>query len=232
MKNNKMLIAACMLALALAIVALSLLIAAGLNKWAGTPQGYISVSASGVAYAVPDLAVVSMTANGTGITVQDAVTNMSSTLSTLNSTLYEYVGGNMSRISTSYYNTYKTYNSITYTAVEGISVTLQGSSGGAFLANVSRIPNVYVTGIVQQLSAGQAEQLRSDALRNALANATAQAGSVAPSPVRLTNVSVSSYSFYPYTFGASSSLPKDASVTVYPGMGKVTETISAIFSYG
>lgn len=242
MKNGSMLAKMCVITLALVSVLLVIGIAASLYRLssaqAARPQGFITVSASGFAYALPSQAVISITANGTGQTAQEAVANMSEGIALLNSTLYSYLGANTSLVSTSSYYVYKTYNRSTYTAVESVSATIPDVSNvNALLLKLSAISGVYVDGIDAQLSSGQITQLRGQALQSAMLNATEQAEAlVSPMQVRLANVSISNYVIYPVYASASGGpavMPdRNVTPTFYPGTSKVTESLNAVFSYG
>ncbi len=203
------------------------------------PRGFVTVSATGGVYAVPSESAVSILANATGTTAHQAVENLSLELNSLNSTLYNYVGANMSRITTSSYSVFRTHNATTYTAQEGITATLPNASRtGALLGSLSSIPNIYVSGVSAQLSNSQAAAMRGSALSAALTNATQQAEALAaPYNITLVNVSVSNYYVYPYSLaegvGSSGQLISGLNVspTYYQGRSMVQERISAIFSY-
>ncbi len=239
MKNDRLLPTVGSIAIILVIALLAITIVAVLySVYASqtSPQGYITVSASGSASALPSQALLYITANGTGATVYDAVSNMSATMQSVNATLFGYVRGNTSMISTSQYSVYRTYNRSTYTASESVTVTIPNISDvNAALGKLSALTNVYVTGVTAQLSSDQVAQLRSQALKEALLNATGQAGElVAPKGVRLTNVSISGYVVRPYpvySFNAAG-VSKDVSPSFFGGTSKVSESISAVFSYG
>ncbi len=243
MKNNKLLPAAGAIALLLVAVLLAITVIAVLYSVAspGTkaPQGYITVSASGFASAPPSQALLYITVNGTGATVYDAVYNMSAAMQSVNATIVGYVHGNMSMVSTSQYSVYKTYNRSTYTATESVVVTMPNISDvNAALGKLSALANAYVTGVSAQLSADQVTQLRTQALKAALLNATEQAGElVSPMGVKMTNVSISGYVIRPYPVyalaaGGSAPVAKDVAPSFFGGTSKVSESISAVFSYG
>lgn len=242
MKNKELLFASGVAALVLLSVLLAIGIGASLYRLSGAhvgtgPQGYITVSASGTSYGLPSQALIDITVNGTGPTVHEAVANLSASVTVLNSTLYSFVSGNMSRITTTSYYTVKTYNRSSYTAVEAIEVTVPDIGAvSALLGNLSAMRNVYVSSVNAQLSSAQVSQLRSQALKQALLNATMQAQDIAsPMQIRLTNVSISGYVVYPYSLAVGSrSLVEQGSTTptFYPGRGQVRESVTAVFSYG
>lgn len=200
-------------------------------------QGRISIYATGVAYGIPQQSTVSLTVNGTGQSTQLAAGNLSSTMSELNSTIGRYVNNNWSLVNTQSYNVYKLYNKSGYVATELVSATLPNiDNSSSFLGALSRIPSVYVTGIQSALSQSQVSVLRSQALQNAVENATAQARTIAGNSTVLTvqNVTVTGgYNIYPYT-GAGLNSAASALVsnpTFYSGRSKVVESITVEFSY-
>ncbi len=205
---------------------------------ASLPQGYITVTASGIVKARPTGAQLGIAVNATGNTVAESVSALSASLSRLNSTLSSYVA-NMSDIETTSYYTYKTYNRSTYTAVETISIFLEDNSRlSPLLGDLSAFNGTYVTSVASELSTGQISALRAAALQAALANATSQAEAlVAPLQVRLRNITVNSYFIRPYIVNggaaADSSAQQNQAVPAYfPGRGEVSESITAMFSYG
>lgn len=243
MKGNRLLptvgaVALILTAILLAIMIVAVLYAAA-SGHAGAPQGYVTVSASGSASEPPSQALLYVTVNGTGPTVQGAVSNMSAAMQGVNSTLYGYLGGNASMISTTQYNVYRTYNRSTYTATESVTVTVPNVSDvNQALGALSRLNQTYVTGVSARLSDSQVSELRGEALKSALLNATEQAGQlVYPKDVRLTNASISSYVIRPYPMyaasAAASGVPtREVTPSFFGGTAYVSESITAVFSYG
>ncbi len=235
-----------------AIAVLALIFIAGTANWrAGDMpwqngsypgrQGYnglgtITVTASGSAYGSPSQATLSVTINATGATNAQAVANLSSSLDSFNSTIYRYVNGNLSMISTEYFNVYKIYNRSGYQATEQVSATIPNISNVSHaIGALSSIPNVYVTYAGAQLSASQIVSLRDIALSNAVSNATRQAQAVAGSSSTLyvSNITVDSYYFYPVQLGTAVGAPASSSVSpqFYSGRSHVTESVTAVFRY-
>ncbi len=201
--------------------------------------GYVTVSATGGVNGYPTQAKVYLMVNGSGPTTQLATQNISLTLGQLNSTLYPFVGGNMSKVSTESYNIYKAYNKSAYVATEQVGVTVpEIGNVSMLLGALSRIPNVYVESTSAQLSDPQIAALRSQALAIAMQNATAQATAVLSGKgVSVDNVTISSYSVYPYYYGgvfggASIAPPAAASSPVFfSGTSRVSESVTVLFTY-
>jgi len=215
-------------------VALLLAIIQPVHPWGAHT---ITVSASGYASAIPADVQVLLYANGTGSTSTDAASNLSATLTTLNSTLLNYVGGNESNISTDSYTLTRAFTKMnltnsTYLATENLHVTVSTKTTSALLDALALIPNVYVSGEYSALSASQTKNLRSDALSSALVNATAQARAIVGQNVSLTpiNITVSTYRVYPIASAAS--VGEGVNIAYYPGTAEVTGDVSVIFSYG
>jgi len=195
---------------------------------------YIWVSASGFASSRPTQAIVLLTVNGSGITTALATTNISVTLNTLNSSLEKYVNNNSTLIKTLSYSLDKVYNKSAYVAVESLRVIIPNIRNvSPLLGEISSVPNVYVSEVAAALSDSQATALRSQALKNALANATAQARALAGNrTLTLHNISINSYYIYPYSLGASAALLKsDVTPAFFGGENKVVESITTTFSY-
>ena len=115
----------------------------------GTPAdiSYITVTASGVAYAFPQNATVYVTMNGSGSNAEAATANLSATLARFNSTALGYLGGNQSRITTQSYSLVKAYNSSRYEAAETVSMELPSVRNvSALLGSLALIPHLYVYG--------------------------------------------------------------------------------------
>jgi uncharacterized protein YggE len=200
----------------------------------GTNQiNYIMISASGFASSRPSQAIVSLNINGSGATTAMATANISVTLNVLNSSLEKYINGNTTLIKTLSYSLYKVYNESVYTAVESLQVKIPNIQNvSPLLGDISSVPNVYVSDVSAVLSDSQATALRSQALQNALANATAQAQALAGNKIlTLHNITVNSYYIYPYSLGASAALRSDVTPAFFGGENKVVESITTSFSY-
>lgn len=205
----------------------------------------ISISATGTVYNRSSQAQLSINVNGTGLTSAAAVQNISATLSKFNTTILKYVGGNLSQISTTYFNAYKLYNKTGYGATEGLTVTLSNiSNSSSAIGALSDIPNVYVTYASPQLSNAQISKMRIAALSLALSNATSQAHAlIGNSTIYGTNISVNNYYVYPFTYGlaatpavAGNGAGSSSNITITPqfygGLNKVSESITVSFTYG
>lgn len=233
----------------LAVIAFIGLITFSAGGWRGigwhikntTSNNTISITASGTASNASTQASMYVDINGTGLTNQQAVQNITATLNTFNSTIYKYVNGNLSMITTQSFQVYKLYNKTGYQATENLVVTIPriGNVSNVILA-LSAIPNVYVTYATPKLSDAQTTSLRLQALSAALSNATAQAYAVIGknNTIYSTNITVNGYNFYPYPYGVSnvagakSITPAQISPQFYGGTGQVTESITAVFTYG
>ncbi len=162
-----------------------------------------------------------------------AAANLSASLAELNKTLLNYAI-NASSISTDTYNLYKVFDNKTsitrYIAVEALHVNVAGTENASvLLASAATIGNVYVTSLNSRLSDYQIESSRNEALSRAVQNATSQAKAVSPrEELSVKNISISSYSIYPYVFGASMSA---SAPTIYAGTKQVTESITVVFAY-
>src|SRR5271157_5672916 len=160
----------------------------------------IAVTASGSASGIPAVAQVYIYANGTGTTSSNAALNLSVTLNTLNSTLMNYVGGNMSNISTDSYKLARINSSkMSYIAVEYLHATVSAQRISSLLGALAGIQNVYVNGEYAMLSTSQSNILRNGALSSAFSNATSQARAIVGQSVALTptNITVITYRTYP-----------------------------------
>jgi uncharacterized protein YggE len=234
----------------LALVAFSSIIAlsfmANGNKLSSTtvPQGSstLMITATGTSYNASSQADLYLTMNGTGATNQEAVHNISATLNAFNSTVSPYVNGNLTRITTNYFNVYKIYNKTGYQATESLTVRIPNihNVSGAIGA-LSDIPNIYVSDANPVLSDSQISTMRITALSLALANATAQAQTLIGrnNTIYNTNISVNSYYIYPRYYSLSSTAGGGAingntsiPTQFYGGTNKVTESITVVFVYG
>lgn len=197
------------------------------------------ITALGVASYNTSQVQLYVTANGTGNTTKAAVQNLSLTLNEFNSTIYNYVNGNLSRITTTGFNVYHIYNKSSFEAIEYLSILLpQLSSTSSVISSLSNITNIYITGANPILSPNQTTQLRSEALSNALANATSQAHAlIGNKTIYSTNITIDDYYIYPLNYGAGqSSYDNGYTTTVNPqfygGTQQVVERITVTFYYG
>ncbi len=208
-----------------------------------TPGGtQITVTASGTAFSSAAQVSMSMFVNGSGNSSATAIANLSKTLNKVNATLLKYVNGNISLITTQYFNVNKAYNKSTYVAQENLLVIIPNATNvtGA-LIGLASIPNVYVFNINSKLSAQQTATLRTQALSLAISNATIQANAVSPTgKSMLLNVTINSYYFYPlpyYNGGPGGIATPVAQVArnqtinslFYSGRSSVTESVTAQF---
>ncbi len=223
----------------------------------------IPVRASGAIHAVPTETVINLNVNGTENTSQLATANISSTLNRLNSTLSTYLNGNMSLVKTESYNIkviyainesaltlclskYKDNMSIcksfssTYKPVfmvsESLRVTLLNSNRTSnLLGSLASIPNVYISSVSSTLSDKQITEMRLEALKMAVQNATEQAQAVVGNSTVLTlgNVTIDNNNvYYPvYNTGLSTVESTNIAPQYYTGINDVVETITAYFHY-
>ena len=223
----------------------------------------IPVRASGAIHAVPTETIINLNVNGTENTSQLATANISSTLNKLNSTLYSYLNGNMSLVKTESYNikviyvinesalslclsNYKDNISIcksfssTYKPVfmvsESLEVTLLDSNRTSdLLGSLALIPNVYISSVSSTLSDKQITEMRLEALKMAVQNATEQAKAVVWNSTSLTlgNVTIDNNNVYYPVYNTGLSTAESASIApqYYTGMNDVVETITAYFHY-
>lgn len=206
------------------------------------PQGllshnmtYVTVTGSGVAYAIPSNATIFVTLNGTGSTPAIATSNLSLTLNEFNYTILKYAGGNSSRITTQSYSLYKVYNKSAYSATETVSVSIPSISNVTpALTALSLIQNVYINSVSSQLSQQQTAALTSSALQSALDNATAQAEQLSGNAVLYQkNVTVSkNYIYYPYYSLAANANPVSGQGPLYfNGREGVSEQVTVVFTH-
>jgi len=250
MKNNPMpyVLAIVILIAVVALLAVSFLFrASGYGNQAPNQNSnvnYLTISASGTVSNRSTEGIIDAMINGTGRTNEAAVQNISATLLQFNKTIYQYVNGNLSDISTNYFNVYKAYNSSNYTAMEDIEVTIPSINNvSAALGALSAIPNVYPSAISTQLTNNQISAMRVKALSLAMQNATEQARAVIGNgTITATNISVNNYYFYPYRYGlgavpAASGAGGSYTTTVtippqfYGGTSQITESVTVVFSY-
>ncbi len=217
----------------------------------------VSVTASGSASATADAAQLDLLVNGTGNTTQIAVANLSKTMNLVNSTLLKYVNGNLSQISTEYFNvnacySYPYYISTTtiyppkvnktcgYVATEDLLITIPNSNNvTSALQSLTSIPNVYVNGAAAKLTNQQISTLRGQALTQAMSNATGQAVAVSPTgKVSALNITVNGFYVYPlqYSFGGTGIVTPGAAAgelqnsLFYTGTSSVTESVTVVFA--
>jgi uncharacterized protein YggE len=212
------------------------------------PTHTVVVSATGSATSLPTQAQIYLTATGNGTTAQAATASLATTITAVNKTLYRYVGGNLSMISTNYYslqkNTCQNYyevttiyppcNSTGYSATESLIVTIPSIDNISLaLTALANIPNVSIDSIKTLLDLSQISALRQEALQAALTNATVQAQSLAGNAALVArNISVSSSNFYPGVyFNTASASPAAKQVHIYGGTSSVVENIRVVFTY-
>lgn len=193
---------------------------------------YITVTATGTNYSYPQAATLYVSMNGTGSTSAIASSNLSLTLSEFNYTVAKYIGNNSSRISTESYSLQKQWNSSKYVAVETVSVYIpQVQNVTALLSTLSVIQNVYINQVSAQLTVAQTMELSSEALAQALSNASAQAMVLSGNrAVRIRNITVSRnyvYPFQAYTNGAAAS----STQLFFNGRKGVQEQVTVLYSY-
>ncbi|MEM3839052.1 MAG: SIMPL domain-containing protein [Candidatus Micrarchaeaceae archaeon] len=210
----------------------------------------ITVTATGYAAGQPSQATMYITINGTGSTVQDAVSNVSSTANAFNKTIYKYVNGNLSNIQTSSYYVQKLCNSTYYISVpqeyqacssnfqyqaeEQLIVLIPDQANlSAAIGSISAIPNVYINSIYLQLSNAQAAKLKKAALSAAMENATTQAEEAlgAGYNISIANISIDNYYLRSTPFYYSGAGPAVPSPIIYQGTSSVSATITVSFSY-
>jgi uncharacterized protein YggE len=211
----------------------------------------LTITASGTVSNKSTQASLYVIVNGTGANSQLAVQNISATLNKFNSTILKFVNGNLSRVSTTYFNTYKAYNKSAYTSTEGLSIVLPNINNvSGAIGALSNITNVYVVGATPQLSDAQTSAMRIEALSLAMSNATAQAHAlIGPNDtIYATNISVNNYRIFPYGYAIGASSPGAAGggnsaapepsinstipTQFYGGTNQVTETVTVVFNYG
>jgi len=209
-----------------------------------SPKNMIVVTASGTATNTTTQASLYVIINGTGATNQQAVQNVSNTLTIFNSTIFRFLNGNMSNVATTYFNVYKIYNKSRYIASESVSVILPNINNVSNAVNsLSAIPNVYVTYATPQLSPAQINIMRPQALSLAMLNATAQANAVLGNAytITATNITINAYYSYPYPIrgGACSAdlctainnKASNIGPQFFGGQGKVTQSVTVVFYY-
>ena len=246
MENNYLAYAVAMVAIIVfGVLIVTSFMSSGMNNYYNqNTTNLLAITASGSASYNSSQVQLYVTINGTGNTSRAAVQNISLTLNKFNSTIYNYVEGNLSRISTNNFNVYHIYNKSSFEAQEYLTILIPklGNVSNA-IAALSNITNVYVTGATPMLSDSQTSQLRSIALANALQNATAQAHALLGNKtIYTTDITVNNYYVYPmYYSGMGSSVNgyptnKAGNSTVMPpnfygGTNKVTESITVDFYY-
>ncbi len=208
-----------------------------------TSLSYLTITASGSVQAVPSKATLEVDFEGKGTTSYAATANLTSELNKANSTLIQYVNGNMSNIQTSYYSVYNqssyysTYNG--YVATESVSVTIPNINNvSAAIGAISAINGTSVYGGAGELSDAQTTSMRTTALSGAITNATSQAQTLLPGKnFSISNMTVNSYNRYPIypVVAGSSALATSSKQTLSPsyftGTQTLTESITVIFQY-
>ena len=223
-----------MIIVAFAIIETGILYPNGLGA---TQQRSISITSTGSASAYPDLGVIEVLVNGTGYSMQSAVANLSSGISALNATVLKYLNQNSSDISTMSYSVYSVRNSSLYDDLEYLRITLPSSQNiSAALASLSALRRTYVLSATAELSPAQQEQLRKDALRYALANATSQAealsGNATLEVQNITAISSIYYEPYPlYAAAGYSASYGTGQQLFYIGNSSVNVRIDVAFRY-
>ncbi len=199
----------------------------------GNPSGHslVTVTARGQATAVPDEAVVYIEVNGSGASPKLAVDNLTMALDRLNLTLYKYVGGNASLIKTISYTMNKAYNRSSYEAQEFLEARLYNMQNvSPMLGALASLSDVYVLSVSSRLSEAQGSGLESEALLNAMDNATEQARVLTGNAtLTVKNITAENY-FAPYPgidmLSASSGGPSYSA-----GTEEVTVSITVSFLY-
>lgn len=218
----------------------------GSNTNTGTRSGnsttslnQLTITASGSVSNASTQALLYVSINGTGPTTQAATQNLSSTLNRFNSTIAPFINGNLSKITTSNYNTYKVFNSTIFQAQESLMVSLPNiANTTAAIGAVASIPNVYVSEAAPELSNAQIKGMRIQALQLALSNATSQADAlIGPNDtIYATNISVNNYVVYPFAYATAQASGPGTSPAITPkfygGTNQVTESVSVVFSWG
>jgi len=204
-----------------------------------TALSQLTITASGSVSNASTQSLLYVSINGTGPTTQAATQNLSSTLNRFNSTIAPFINGNLSKITTSNYNTYKVFNSTIFQAQESLMVSLPNiANTSAAIGAVSNIPNVYISEAAPELSNAQIKGMRIQALQLALANATSQADAlIGPNDtIYATNISVNNYVVYPFAYATAQASGPGTSPAITPkfygGTNQVTESVSVVFSWG
>ncbi len=195
--------------------------------------GSITVTATGTVQQYPAQGLIYLYVNGTGNTEQIANDNLSLTLEILNSSILKYIGGNLSNIVTQNYYMNKVKNSSEYQVVEYLQITVTNVKNmSTALSTISKINNTYVTGAYAQLSAQQITNMRTNALSQALSNATNQAETLENNAsVKVENITIGQPHFPVFIAAETSSASSRAQSgqIFYSGEQSLTETITATF---
>lgn len=219
--------------------------------------GYITISATGSGSAQPTTGTLYLSVQGKGSTAAAATANLSSALTQMNQSLWNYINHNASLMQTTYYNLYNNSNNVicpggiypcttvgnttnlTFVASEQITVIIPNINNvSKALGALSSINSVQVSSASATLSDAQVNALRSVAFSNALQNATSQASILTRNSTLSTqNITVNNYYFYPvpYALGAASSQAGPGNPTpnpaFYSGKDSISESITIVFSY-
>ncbi len=207
-------------------------------------QHTVSITATGYAKSTPSQATINLAVQGRGQSALLATANLTAGLAAANAILQKYVNQNTSLITTGYYSLYNQsgyyytgYNG--YVAQESLTATIPSAGNlSAALGALSSVNGISVSGVFADLSSLQLSSLRDAALKDALANATAQATALFPSKnLTIRNVTVGYYRgpvLYPLGISTVST-PQPAatpSPAFFTGTETVSESITVIFSYG
>jgi uncharacterized protein YggE len=231
------------------LVVLILAIAVGTMVYGKSLQSqhFIIVTATGTATASPSTAEIYTTINATGSTAVLANENLSTSVGEFNTTILPFLNGNVSEIQTQSYQVYQplncTYTNFTYqckkldyyAATESLLVTLPDvKSISSATAQMLAIPHLQLQSVQAVLSDSQKTALNQKALSLALANATAQATTLAGGKsITIVNISVQSgYLYYPMPLGVvSGSSGKAVNGTAfYGGITSEEKSVYVVFS--
>jgi uncharacterized protein YggE len=221
-----------------------------------TVSRYITISATGTASAVPTQGIIYVSAQGRGKTGAAATANLSIALSQMNSSIFRYINGNYSFITTTYYELYNQTNNIYPVGVAGTgSVNGSGAmpsiypyyfSYNGFVAteqlniiipntkNISKaigalsaINGITVSSASATLSNSQITSLRNAAYASAISNATSQAEILTGNAQLSTqNITVGYYNYYPIAYGVASSSGINSTTPVNPQFYSGTSSIT------
>ena len=209
-----------------------------LNYKSTTPTGpssrYVTISATGTASAVPTQGILYVNAQGRGKSGSAATVNLTNSLSQLNSSIFKYINGNYSLITTTYYELYNQTNSIYPAgAANPGSATGSGAQGALYpyyysyngfvaseqlsiiipntknmsnaIGALSAINGISVSSASATFSNSQITALRNAAYTNAISNATSQAEVLTGNAQLSTqNITVGYYNYYPIAYGLAS----------------------------
>ncbi len=198
-----------------------------------TQPVYITVSAQGFSYGSPTQALLYLSLNGSGPTPTIATSNASLTVQKLNYSILRFMDGNASMMKTLSYSLFKEANSSQYEVVERLRAKIPDiENASAAIDAISAFGNVYIDSVSAVLSDSQISVMRNHALADALSNATSQARALAGNAtVRVRNITVNSYSVFPYAFSGSTGIEaKSPAGMIYAGQDQVSESITVTFA--